>query len=149
MALDLHARDFHLLNILTVECRIRSAGWFASCTVNEKAIVNDRWTSNGQHVLHTAMHKTYTSRAARTRKKTPRCAFCLNEKNRAECVTEECMYNICTSFDISNKTFETDICRKARASFLSILVSHEMHPKDAPRNLKHKLLSLVLLPSFF
>lgn len=102
---------------LPVECRIRSAGWFASCTVSEKAIVNDRWTSNGQHVLHTATHKmyTYVLPARERRLRDAPWPFCLNEKNRAECVTEECVYNICTSFDVSNKTFKTDICRKARA----------------------------------
>lgn len=51
-----------------IRSRIRSAGWFASRTVSEKVIVNDRWTSNGQHVLHTATHTIYL-RVSRMRKR--------------------------------------------------------------------------------
>ncbi|EFN62804.1 hypothetical protein EAG_09800 [Camponotus floridanus] len=77
------------------------------------------------------------------KKKTSRCApwpFCL-KKDRAERVIEECVCNICTSFDVS-KTLEMDICRKARARVLVFSqlarISHEMHPKDASPGLRDK-----------
>ena len=44
---------------LPVERHIRHGRRSAFQAVSEKAIVNDRWTSNGQHVLHTTAHKTY------------------------------------------------------------------------------------------
>ena len=117
----MHARLPHGSFDLIVECYIRNSGWFGSRTVSEKAIVNDRWTSNGQHVSHTTMHKMYIPTCfsyGRERKKERRDAswpFCLNEEDRADCVVEECVCNICTPSDVPNKTFEMDICRKARA----------------------------------
>ena len=37
--------------------------------VSEKAIVNDRWTSTGQHVLHTAVHEMHICISAIDRKR--------------------------------------------------------------------------------
>lgn len=73
-------RGFRLLYELTVERHIRHGRRFAFQAVSEKAIVNDRWTSNGQHVLHTTTHKTYAYVSAAPEKKSP---FCLNERARA------------------------------------------------------------------
>lgn len=70
-------RGFRLLYELTVERHIRHGRRFAFQPVTEKAIVNDRWTSNGQHVLHTTAHKTYAYVSTAPEKKTP---FCLNER---------------------------------------------------------------------
>lgn len=73
-------RGFRLLYELTVERHIRHGRRFAFQPVSEKAIVNDRWTSNGQHVLHTTGHKTYAYVSTAPEKKTPRTPFCLNER---------------------------------------------------------------------
>lgn len=73
-------RGFRLLYELTVERHIRHGRRFAFQPVTEKAIVNDRWTSNGQHVLHTTAHKTYAYVSTAPEKKTPRTPFCLNER---------------------------------------------------------------------
>lgn len=76
-------RGFRLLYELTVDRHIRHGRRFAFQTVSEKAIVNDRWTSNGQHVLHTSMHETYVClrvRRDRPEKKTPRVPFVLTRR---------------------------------------------------------------------
>lgn len=150
MALDLHAGDFHLLYELTAECRIRSAGWFASRTVSEKAIVNDRWTSNRQYVLHIATHKM----------------CCPHEKE------DSAMYH--SPFVLTRRIGRHASLKNACATSALLLTSptrrskrisagrHEHEPrslsthsglarnaKDAPRNLNRELLSLSLSPKLF
>lgn len=98
-------RGFRLLYELTVERHIRHGRRFAFQPVTEKAIVNDRWTSNGQHVLHTTAHKTYAYVSTAPEKKTPRTPFCLNERGAPPPLPAsqggECVRDICISFALS------------------------------------------------
>jgi len=129
LQLDLHAR---LTLIIRSYCGVLYKELWLVRTVSEKAIVNDRWTSNGQHVSHTTMHKMYIYMLLVRKKKRGNDAswpFCLNEEDRADCVIEECVCNICTSSDVSNNTFEMNICRKARTRAPLSFNSFESHTK--------------------
>lgn len=94
-------RGFRLLYELTVERHIRHGRRFAFQTVSEKAIVNDRWTSNGQHVLHTTAHKTYAYVSAAPERRLRGVPFVLTRRTRADRIGEECMCHICISFSLS------------------------------------------------
>lgn len=147
-------RGFRLLYELTVERHIRHGRRSAFQAVSEKAIVNDRWTSNGQHVLHTTAHKTYAYVSAAPEKKTPQSPFCLNERGtrgRPHRCREECMCNICISFFLAVATGENISRRrftgKKRTSYratpffpsififsrISPFVSYELRRKDCEK----------------